>query len=44
MASLFIADFFLTVGVILGIKIYMKRTGESFQEVCSKIRDAIMRK
>lgn len=44
MASLFIADFFLTVGVILGIKIHMKRTGESFQEVCSKIKDAIMRK
>ena len=44
MGSLFIADFFLTAGVILGIKIHMKRTGESFQEVCSKIRDAIMRK
>lgn len=44
MASLFIADFFLTVGVIFGIRIYMKRTGESFQEVCLKIRDAIMRK
>ena len=44
MVSLFIADFFLTVGVILGIKIHMKRTGESFQEVCSKIKDAIMRK
>lgn len=44
MASLFIADFFLTVGVVFGIKIYMKRTGESFQEVCLKIRDAIMRK
>ena len=44
MASLFIADFFLTVGVILGIKIHMKRTGESFQEICSKIKDAIMRK
>ena len=44
MASLFIADFFLTFGLVLGIKIYMKRTGESFQEVCVKIRDAIMRK
>ena len=44
MVSLFIADFFLTTGVILGIKIHMKRTGESFQEVCSKIKDAIMRK
>lgn len=44
MASLFIADFFLTFGLILGIRIYMKRTGESFQEVCLKIRDAIMRK
>ena len=44
MASLFIVDFFFTVGVIFGIKIHMKRTGESFQEVCLKIRDAIMRK
>ena len=44
MESLFIADFFLTFGLVLGIKIYMKRTGESFQEVCVKIRDAIMRK
>ena len=44
MESLFIADFFLTFGLVLGIKIYMKRTGESFQEVCFKIRDAIMRK
>ena len=44
MTSLFIADFFLTAGVILGIEIHMKRTGESFQEVCSKIKDAIMRK
>lgn len=44
MTSLFIADFFLTAGVVFGIRIHMKRTGESFQEVCSKIRDAIMRK
>lgn len=44
MVSLFIADFFLTVGVIFGIKIHMKKTGESFQEVCLKIRDVIMRK
>ena len=44
MASLFIADFFLTFGLILGIRIYMKRTGESFREVCLKIRNAIMRK
>ena len=44
MTSLFITDFFLTFGLILGIRIYMKRTGESFQEVCLKIRDAIMRK
>ena len=44
MTSLFIVDFFLTIGLILGIRIYMKRTGESFQEVCLKIRDAIMRK
>ena len=44
MASLFIADFFLTVGVIFGIKIHMKKTGESFQEVCLKIRNVIMRK
>lgn len=44
MASLFVADFFFTVGLVLGIKIYMKRTGESFQEVCLKIIDAIMRK
>ena len=44
MASLFIADFFLTVGVIFGISIHMKKTGESFQEVCLKIRDVIMRK
>lgn len=44
MASLFIADFFLTMGVIIGIKIHMKKTGESFQEVCVKIRDTIMRK
>ena len=44
MESLFIADFFLTFGLILGIRIYMKRTGESFREVCVKIRDAIMRK
>lgn len=44
MTNLFIADFFLTVGVLLGIKIYMKRTGESFQEVCLKIRSAIFRK
>lgn len=44
MASLFIADFFLTAGIIFGIKIHMKKTGESFREVCLKIRDAIMRK
>lgn len=44
MVSLFIADFFLTVGVIFGIRIHMKKTGESFQEVCLKIRNAIMRK
>lgn len=44
MTNLFIADFFLTAGILLGIKIYMKRTGESFQEVCLKIRGAIMRK
>ena len=44
MANLFIADFFLTFGLILGIKFYMKRTGESFQEVCLKIRNMIMRK
>ena len=44
MESLFIADFFLTFGLIRGIRIYMKRTGESFREVCLKIRDAIMRK
>ena len=44
MANLFIVDFFLTFGLILGIRIYMKRTGESFQEVCLKIRNAIMRK
>lgn len=44
MTSLFIADFFLTAGVILGIKIHMKRTGESFQEVCSKIKNAITRR
>ena len=44
MASLFIADFFFTVGLVLGIKIHMKRTGESFQEVCLKIKNAITRK
>lgn len=44
MTSLFIADFFLTVGVVLGMKIWMKKTGDSFQEVCMKIRDAILRK
>ena len=44
MESLFIADFFLTFGLILGIIIYLQRTGESFREVCLKIRDAIMRK
>ena len=44
MVSLFIADFFLTFGLILGIEIHMKRTGESFQEVCLKIRDVVMRK
>ena len=44
MESLFIADFFLTFGLILGISIYMKRTVQSFREVCLKIRDAIMRK
>lgn len=44
MVGLFIADFFLTAGVVFGIKIHMKKTGESFQEVCLKIRDAIMRK
>ena len=44
MTGLFIVDFFLTFGLILGIKIHMKRTGESFQEVCLKIRDVIMRK
>ena len=44
MANLFIVDFFLTFGLILGIKFYMKKTGESFQEVCLKIRNAIMRK
>ena len=44
MTGLFIADFFLTAGVIFGIKIHMKKAGESFQEVCLKIRDAIMRK
>ena len=44
MTSLFIVDFFLTFGLIIGIRIYMKRTGESFQEVCLKIRNAIMRK
>lgn len=44
MLSLFVIDFFLTVGVILGIEIHMKRTGDSFQEVCLKIRDAIFRK
>ena len=44
MTSLFIVDFFLTFGLILGIRIYMKRTGESFQEVCLKIKNAIMRK
>ena len=44
MTSLFIADFFLTFGLILGLKIHMKSTGESFQEVCLKIRDVIMRK
>ena len=44
MVGLFIADFFLTTGVILGIKIHMKKTGDSFREVCIKIRDAIMRK
>ena len=44
MTSLFIVDFFLTFGLILGIRIYMKRTGESFQEVFLKIKDAIMRK
>lgn len=44
MTSLFIVDFFLTFGLILGIRIYMKRTGESFQEICLKIRNAIMRK
>ena len=44
MANLFIVDFFLTFGLILGIKFYMKRTGVSFQEVCLKIRNMIMRK
>ena len=44
MANLFMVDFFLTFGLILGIKFYMKRTGESFQEVCLKIRNMIMRK
>lgn len=44
MTNLFIVDFFLTFGLILGIKFYMKRTGESFQEVCLKIRNMIMRK
>lgn len=44
MVSLFIADFFFTVGLVLGMAIHMSRTGESFQEVCVKIRDAIMRK
>lgn len=44
MVGLFIADFFLTTGVILGIKIYMKKTGDSFREVCIKIRDAIFHK
>lgn len=44
MTNLFVVDFFLTVGIVLGIKIHMKRTGDSFQEVCLKIRDAIMRK
>ena len=44
MLSLFVTDFLLTVGVILGIEIHMKRTGDSFQEVCLKIRNAIFRK
>lgn len=44
MASLLIADFFFTVGLVLGMVIHMKKTGDTFQEVCLKIRDAIMRK
>lgn len=44
MLSLFVTDFFLTVGVIFGIGIHMKRTGDSFQEVCLKIRNVIFRK
>ena len=44
MTSFFIVDFFLTFGLLIGIRIYMKRTGESFQEVCLKLRKAIMRK
>ncbi len=44
MQSLIIADFFLTMGCIFGIVVHMKRTGDTFQEVCMKIRDAIFRK
>lgn len=44
MIGLFIADFFLTTGVILGIRIHMRKTGDSFREVCIKIRDVIFRK
>lgn len=44
MFNLFIIDFFSTVGVILGITIHMKRTGDTFQETCLKIRNAIFRK
>lgn len=44
MTSLFITDLLLTAGFILGIEIWMKKTGDSFQEVCMKIKEAIFRK
>ncbi len=44
MQSLIITDLFLTMGCIFGVALYMKKTGESFQQVCLRIREIFTRK
>lgn len=44
LTSLMTIDLLITLGVVIGITAWMKKTGESFQQVCLRIREIFTRK
>lgn len=42
--NLITIDLAVTAGMLLGITAWMKKTGESFQQVCLRIREIFTRK